>query len=415
MASIVIKKTDNRSIDALKVTVTFIADNARHEDWEDEGSFNESIENTLDAHHGKWRKEDSTWIGNFLRQTKRHADQSDVTLTIYKKDDRAITSLRVFVEFSTGGVNYADFEDFGEFAGDIQLVLNGEGGQLDATRNLMVGDFLTKPKPQANNRVVLAWVGARAEGLALPDLASIPVDPSLDFFFALAFLQDPQRDGAFQPYDGNDTTFATYDAATIARLRSENPRRRFLGSLAGGTFPWQTPSNQGAWIERAYGSLARLMDSLHLDGLDLNYEQGLDRPGFVECFAQVVERLKANKNAIITLAPFAGTWAVYKRLYEATPQSIDWINYQAYADLERSTDPNQYFALYERLQQGIGYPKFTLGANTSKSGPRGAGPEVINQVLSGLKAKGIRGVAIWALEVSAPDYRLESSVEQTLR
>ena len=96
-----------------------------------------------------------------------------------------------------------------------------------------------------------------------------------------------------------------------------------------GNFPWQEPADLDTWVANAVTSLSNLLEMYSLDGVDVNYEQGIGG-SFVEAIGRVATGLKQqDRDAVLSVAPYSGT---YQSLYEEYGESIYWINYQAYAE-----------------------------------------------------------------------------------
>jgi hypothetical protein len=279
-----------------------------------------------------------------------------------------------------------------------------------------VGTAAADPKPPHSWRI-MAYTGAypagpNGIGRPAPDLSTVPVSQNANFTFVLAFARDIKRDGIFQP---------VWDSAItpqgIAQLKAAGGRS-FFASLGGGdNFPWQAPTDESAWIANAVSSLMNLRSTYHLDGFDVNYEQGLD-DSFPRVMSQVINALNDSPNwpprfqTAFTLTPFGQTWPYYRTLYPLSGTWIQQINYQAYAD---GLDAPGYLNLYSSLTQadyGWGYTKMGLGIASSTAEPRGLQPPDIFGVWDSLYGNGSQCAMIWCLEDSAEnDYYIERSLQ----
>jgi hypothetical protein len=259
---------------------------------------------------------------------------------------------------------------------------------------------------------ITAYVGAYPGGRPAPDLAQVPVNDNVAFVFALAFARDTNRDGVFEPvWDGNITP------DFIAALQQENPHRRFMASLGGGdNFPWQPPSDEAAWIDNAVSSLTAMKNTYHLDGFDLNYENGLD-DSFVPVMRQVITLMNDSPNwpprfqTFFSVTPFAQTLSAYWQIFNTTHTFVHRFNYQAYAD---SPSVDGYLNTYAQLAQANldrtynGYAELGLGIASSTSAPRGLQPPDIFTVWDTLHSQGVSNAFIWCLEDSAENnYAIE--------
>jgi hypothetical protein len=265
----------------------------------------------------------------------------------------------------------------------------------------------------ATPTAIFAYVGAQPGGRPAPNLADVPVitDPMFGFVFTLAFAKDTGG-GNFQP---------VWDPAitpdVIAQLKQGNESIEFRASLGGDANygPWIPPSDQVAWIDTATSSLSQLMQTYHLDGLDIDYEggpAGLDA-SFVQCISQVLINLSSpTRSAFTSIAPFGGTVAAYQSLYEQCSTWISSVNYQAYAD--ELPDVQAHLDLYARLGQQFESKRLGLGIASSTSAPRGLQPPDIYTVWDSLHADGIGTAAIWCLEDSLlqnPPFAIETAIQ----
>jgi hypothetical protein len=264
--------------------------------------------------------------------------------------------------------------------------------------------------------LITAYVGAYPGGRAAPDLSRVPVstDPYVTFAFALSFARDQDRDGVFLPVWDQQIT-----PDLIAALKRDGGRS-FFASLGGGdNFPWVRPSNEQAWIQNAVSSLSSLRNTYHLDGFDINYEQGLD-DSFVPVMSQVIRAMNDYPNfpprfsTNFTLAPFGATYNTYQQLYEANTTYIPLFNYQIYAEGIEGQGVQGYLNRYAQLAQANpnrelnGYREIGLGIASSTSAPRGLQPPDIFTVWDNLHSQGAASAFIWCLEDSVEtNYAIE--------
>ncbi len=264
-----------------------------------------------------------------------------------------------------------------------------------------------------DSSVIVAFVGGRPAGRRAPDLARVPISDDCRCYFALAFARDKERDGRFVPVWDEAIT-----PDLIHKLKEDNDNRLFLVSLAGDGFPWQKPADPAAWSQNATKTLIELIDRYELDGIDLNYESGLD-DSFADLLGTVIANVKKKRHDLVAcITPFGATWkqylAMWKKYGMADDESpLDWINYQSYGD---NLDVNGYLQQYEKLANEVGgYDQLTLGIATSQAMTRGLQPPHIYDVMKKLKDRGLLGVMTWSLEDSAtyqPVYDVESHAQR---
>ncbi|GAA0147246.1 hypothetical protein Leryth_001999 [Lithospermum erythrorhizon] len=195
----------------------------------------------------------------------------------------------------------------------------------------------------------MEYIGATGKPISFND---IPIREGIDFHFILGFAIDSDAKGTSQ-----NGKFSTYWASTITRdsistLKSQHPNVKVLASLSGwsmGTkvLHWYAPQNQELWISNAVSSLQTIIQTYHLDGLDIDYEKfDNSNQTFAYCIGEVISRLK-NQNAIsvATIAPFYNTTLPYIDLYKRYGNVIDYVNHQFYTDKVKT--PNTYFQDFE--------------------------------------------------------------------
>lgn len=257
---------------------------------------------------------------------------------------------------------------------------------------------------------ITAYVGAYPNGRPAPNLEEVPVstDSNFSFIFCLAFARDLNRDGNFSPVWDSQIT-----PGYIQQLTSENPNRKFYASLGGGdNFPWQAPSDEGAWVNNAVSSLTNMMSTYSLAGFDIDYENNLD-DSFVRCMSQVMSQMA--QHCQWSCAPFGATNDIYQRLWTSTSFFLGCYNYQAYAD--GINDQQGYENVLASVGQsltvnGTTFGNVGLGIASSTSSPRGLQLPDILTVWENVHATGVSSVAIWCLEDSAENgYAIENAIQ----
>ncbi len=260
------------------------------------------------------------------------------------------------------------------------------------------------------------YVGADPGGRPPPDLTTVP---NVGLYLAFA---NADGDGNFQPkWDGSITP------EVMTQLAQQTGVLNGVSLGGDANFgPWVPPSDPAGWISNATSSLAQLMESYSLTLLDIDYEggpNGLD-DSFVQCMSQVIMNLSLNipgdpnsgGSAFTSIAPFGGTLAAYKALFQQSNPWIAVVNYQAYAD--GIPDVQGYLDLYASLapQFPDGYEQLGLGiasSNGQVSITRGLQPPDIYTVYENLYAKGMTAFAIWCAEDSVlcdPPYTIENTL-----
>ncbi|KAL4425041.1 hypothetical protein ABPG77_001819 [Micractinium sp. CCAP 211/92] len=246
---------------------------------------------------------------------------------------------------------------------------------------------------------IAAYAGARPLGRPLPLLAEAPQASdcgSVPLHLIFAFARDPAHDGRFEFYD-------PWQLETAARqLRG---LQRGMLSLAGAGFAWGPAHGVSldSWVAAALESLQSLLDRYGLVGLDINYEEGLDAGGFAPAMAALVAQLKAwRPTLLVTISPFDDVWHHYRELLRLAGPSIDYINWQVYAELESPhSTADLVIAAYDRLAREVGgYQRLVLGVNTEPQQLRGPQLAASLEAFRRLCTRGIGGAFTWALDNS---------------
>jgi hypothetical protein len=269
-------KTDPRAISNLRVTANFTINGQPHYDWEDTGAFDHTSSLGLDGNGGTWSG--SAWVGDLLYTLRSNG--SAPMFTVNKVDPRAITSLRLTVDFDINGAHHTDYEDVGAFDGTpIDLELDALGGTWDAGSSVWRGDFLrhapririakTDPRAITSLRLIASYV---VDGVAHADWEDIgPLDRTVHLG-----LDNVGKYGG-NPFDTLTTEFS-YPGLELVDLHrvvnrpvndllltaeftiagAPHVAAHWVGDLTGGTIELQLDGRGGTWNGVAWtGNLLR--------------------------------------------------------------------------------------------------------------------------------------------------------------
>jgi hypothetical protein len=238
---------------------------------------------------------------------------------------------------------------------------------------------------------------------------------------------------AFAIADSNGNYRPVWDPSitpqVVAQVQSSDPPAPVWASLGGGNSPWIPPSNQQTWINNATTSLVNLINTYHLDGLDVDYENGAGDPSFPSVMNKVIENVvesipgRRPGGMGFSYSPYGQTAATYNSLYKQWQFGgiHPFIHYQAYDGGQNTVQAYQ--NLYTNLaSQYGGYGQLGLGIDSNPkdhtstygglyiSNPPGNPPD-ITTVATDLSFKGVNRVSIWSLEGSlANGYPIEKAL-----
>lgn len=91
-------------------------------------------------------------------------------------------------------------------------------------------------------------------------------------------------------------------------------------------------------------------------------QEGLDeRGGFAEAMAALIAQLKAwRASLLVTISPYCATWPHYRQLLQLAGASIDFVNWQLYAELESPDATAEEVGCLGNGSEGPMVPSLTL-------------------------------------------------------
>ncbi|KAH9531839.1 hypothetical protein CY35_19G057900 [Sphagnum magellanicum] len=115
------------------------------------------------------------------------------------------------------------------------------------------------------------------------------------------------------------------------------------------------PASTTDWVNNAVSSISSLVSTYNLDEVDVDYENfPTGSATFTTCIGQLISNLKSAATiSVASIAPFGSTSSIYADLFSNYGSSIDYVNYQFYADVSASFDPTKLLASVEVNGPGL--------------------------------------------------------------
>ncbi|PIN20613.1 Chitinase [Handroanthus impetiginosus] len=264
---------------------------------------------------------------------------------------------------------------------------------------------------------MMEYIGATGKPVQFDD---VPIEAAIDFHFILSFAIDADssgnpQNGVFLPYWA---TTLTPDA--VAATKSRHPNVKALASLsgwslAGKTLSWYIPPDRNLWISNAFSSLKSLVQTYHLDGIDIDYEKFPKHTNgsFSYCIGELITLLKNESLiSVATIAPYYSTVLPYIELQQRYEDVIDYVNYQFYTDKVKT--PKGYLEAFKNTTEQFGKDKVLPSYEVNGRGIQG---DAFFEALSLLEGNGfdVNGAMIFSADASESDgYYYETKTQKFL-
>lgn len=283
------------------------------------------------------------------------------------------------------GISLSNFESWnpGIVCDDLQI------GQVVCVSNPGSSSF-------SNGKLFREYIGAEFNGVSFTD---VPINSNVEFHFILSFAIDYTSDGSSST-NGQFNVFwdTNLTPAGVQAIKAQHSNVKVMVSLGGdtvnGNYAQFKPSSVSSWVSNAVASLTNLINTYHLDGIDIDYEHFDDttQQDFVSCIGQLITQLKKNKViSVASIAPFDGVETYYTALWKQYNSVIDYVNFQFYT-YDTSTTPSQYVNYYNTAASKYGGGAKVLASFSTETnvGPRPANVILAcNQLKSSEKLPGI--------------------------
>ncbi|KAI4313715.1 hypothetical protein L6164_026671 [Bauhinia variegata] len=166
------------------------------------------------------------------------------------------------------------------------------------------------------------------------DFAKVPNRQVCPFHFNLAFATDYDAGGNNTNGNFDSKWAAKFDAPSISLYKKSHKETRFFLSI--GWYDDKYPFTMGdnTWADNASKTLADMIDSLNIDGLDIHYSKvdaSIPPDAFAHAVGNLIKDLKEKQViqfASITPTPTLDDY--YNKLYDDHKDIIDFVNYRFY-------------------------------------------------------------------------------------
>ncbi|KAL5711175.1 hypothetical protein ACHQM5_021664 [Ranunculus cassubicifolius] len=232
--------------------------------------------------------------------------------------------------------------------------------------------FIPFPSIQSaptNSNLFREYIGAEFNNVKFTD---VPINPSVDFHFILAFAIDYTTSSSPSSTNGNFNIFWVSDNLSLSQvssIKNYHPNIKVALSLGGDTVGGQSaycnPSTIDSWVQNAVSSLTQIIKEYNLDGIDIDYEHfSADHDTFAECIGL-----------------------------------INYVNFQFYA-YEKGTSVSQFLTYYKTQSSNYKGGKILPSFGTDGSG--GLSPEDgFFTACDKLRSQGeLYGIFIWSADDS---------------
>ncbi|MCO5595990.1 hypothetical protein L7F22_050042 [Adiantum nelumboides] len=264
----------------------------------------------------------------------------------------------------------------------------------------------------------MEYIGASGR----PMKFEVPINKDVDFYYILGFAVDASRNGTYN--NGNFVELWSSDLTPdeVAKVKEENTNVRVLMSLCGWSINnvsgldqplfWYDPEDKAKWLNNAFSSIMGLVKRYNLDGIDVDYENFHYPNNFSSTMGELLARLRKEEEVkVVSIAPFNWMIPSYIELFQAFNESIDYVNYQFYAD--GVPNATEYLATYNKKAQTFGVDKMIPSYEINGRGVQG---QAWWDSLALIHAHNpIPGLMIWSADESAPlHYYYEIQAQELL-
>ncbi|CAI9108881.1 OLC1v1008582C1 [Oldenlandia corymbosa var. corymbosa] len=255
-----------------------------------------------------------------------------------------------------------------------------------------------------DGKVMMEYIGATGAPVRFDN---VPIEDGIDFHFILGFAIDADpsgnpQNGTFSPY-----WVSSLSPDSIVAIKGSHPNVKVMASLSGWSLgntvlKWYNPANEQLWISNAFDSIKSLVETYHLDGIDVDYEvfrkTNYSSGSFSYCIGELLSLLK-NQSVIsvATIAPFYNTVAPYIELFRNYGDVIDYVNHQFYTDKVRT--PQRFLNDFRLRAQQFDKAKVLPAYEVNGRGIQG---DRFFDALKLIEENGfeVNGVMIWSADAS---------------
>lgn len=223
----------------------------------------------------------------------------------------------------------------------------------------------------AHGTILTDYIGS--SGDTSVHFTDVPLSAGVSYIFPLSFAIDADAagnvaNGVFSPYW--TTSSLTPQAAQAFVQANSNVKlavclggsTQFISATNTRSVDWYDPADTNAWITNAVNSISALASQYAITGIDIDYENFPSGSAtFTACIGGLITQLK-NAGTVTTasIAPFGNTRAIYTDLFQSVGSSIDYVNYQFYAD--GLTSQSDYVSKFNDVATTFGASKLLASA-----------------------------------------------------
>ncbi|XP_057549268.1 chitinase 2-like [Amaranthus tricolor] len=282
--------------------------------------------------------------------------------------------------------------------------------------------FITISMAQ-NSNLFREYIGAEFLNVKFPD---VPINPNVQFDFILSFAIDyTNSTSSPTPTNGKFNIFwdsKNLSPSQVSSLKHKHPNVRVGLSIGGdsifGNPAYFQPISIDSWVKNAVSSLAHLIKSNHLDGIDIDYEHFKGDPNiFAECIGRLILTLKTNGLIkFASIAPYDDEQVQihYIALWKKYGHVIDYVNFQFYT-YDNSTSLLQFIAYFEKQRENYKGGKILTSfiSDGSKGLPPGNGFFPACKILK--ERNQLFGIFVWCADESKSlGFRYEKEAQELL-
>ncbi|KAL5581120.1 hypothetical protein UlMin_013562 [Ulmus minor] len=236
----------------------------------------------------------------------------------------------------------------------------------------------------SNSKLFREYIGAESDTVKLSD---VPINPTIEFHFILAFAIDYTKSNNSLPTNGNFNIFwetQHLGPTDIASIKHNHSNVKIAVSLGGDTVSDNknatfAPKSINSWLHNAISSLTSIIKIYHIDGIDIDYEHfDTDPETFAECIGRLIVDLKRSGTIkFASIAPYdddddGPVQTHYVALWRKYGHVIDYVNFQFYG-YEKLESVSQFLWYFEK--QALKYQGGRILGSFISGGELGLGPD----------------------------------------
>nr|CAA87008.1 nodulin homologous to narbonin [Vicia faba] len=219
------------------------------------------------------------------------------------------------------------------------------------------------------------YIGVKPESETLADFPQITQKETTEFHFILGFATEnysESRKGSGNFVESWKDEFFGPDKVKI--LKRKHPEVKVVISIGGhGLETPFDPAEQIVWVSNAVRSLKLIIQKYKnesgnlIDGIDINYGNIKSDEAFPRLIGQLIRELKKERDLnihVVSIAPSENNASSYHKLYNATRDDINWVDYQFSNQLNPVSTYDAFVDIYKSLVKDYHPHKVLPGFST---------------------------------------------------